>query len=380
VERTQLEKLVGTTGCAVVAGGVTFLTDPAWPEALRTQAGQAMALRAMDGPEGRGWLCVQTGGTSGEIRFARHDEQTLGAAARGFLAHFGLARVNAVDVLPPHHVSGLMARIRCAVSGGDHRPWTWKRLEAGDWPALPERGEGWVISLVPTQLQRLLATSGGVDWLRGFRLVFLGGGPVWASLAEAASAARVPVVLSYGMTETAAMVAAQRPEEFPGGDRTCGRALPHARVMVDAEGAVSVAGESLFRGYWPANRREGALLTEDIGMMDAAGRLSIAGRRDAVIITGGKKVQPARVEGVLRAALGGAAVVVVGLPDAGWGETVVACVPRDAVIPSPDHPAFAGLAAHERPKRWVEVDPWPVNAQGKVNRALLRSAAAGQVR
>jgi acyl-CoA synthetase (AMP-forming)/AMP-acid ligase II len=72
--------------------------------------------------------------------------------------------------------------------------------------------------------------------------------------------------------------------------------------------------------------------------------------------------------------------VVVGVPDAEWGEAVVACVPRDAVIPSPDHPAFAGLAAHERPKRWVPVDPWPVNAQGKVNRALLRSAAAGQVR
>ena len=71
MERSQLEKLAGASGCAVVSAGATFLTDPAWPEALREQARQAMALPPMADPEGRGWLCVPTGGTSGEIRFAQ---------------------------------------------------------------------------------------------------------------------------------------------------------------------------------------------------------------------------------------------------------------------------------------------------------------------
>ena len=186
---------------------MVFLTDSGWPDALRAQAEQVMAEGEGAERADEGWLGVPTGGTSGAVRFARHDERTLGSAVRGFLEHFRLGRVNAVDVLPPHHVSGLMARVRCAVSGGDHLPWSWKRLEAGDRPALAERPDGWVISLVPTQLQRLLAAPNGAEWLRGFRVVFLGGGPVWPVLADASAAARVPVVLSYGMTETAAMMA-----------------------------------------------------------------------------------------------------------------------------------------------------------------------------
>ncbi len=304
MERAELKTVLRAAGCAVDRSGMIFLTDPGWPDALRAQAEQVMAEGEGAERADEGWLGVPTGGTSGAVRFARHDERTLGSAVRGFMEHFRLGRVNAVDVLPPHHVSGLMARVRCAVSGGDHLPWSWKRLEAGDRPALAERPDGWVISLVPTQLQRLLAAPSGAEWLRGFRVVFLGGGPVWPVLADASAAARVPVVLSYGMTETAAMVAAQRPEEFRDGDRTCGRALPHARVSVDAEGAVAVAGDSLFRGYWPRSRPGEFFLTDDSGTIDAEGRLRVAGRRDAVIITGGKKVQPARVEAFLREALG----------------------------------------------------------------------------
>ncbi len=376
MERAELKTVLRAAGCAVDRSGMIFLTDPGWPDALRAQAEQVMAEGEGAERADEGWLGVPTGGTSGAVRFARHDERTLGSAVRGFMEHFRLGRVNAVDVLPPHHVSGLMARVRCAVSGGDHLPWSWKRLDAGDRPALAERPDGWVISLVPTQLQRLLAAPGGAEWLRGFRVVFLGGGPVWPVLADASAAARVPVVLSYGMTETAAMVAAQRPEEFRDGDRTCGRALPHARVSVDAEGAVAVAGDSLFRGYWPRSRPGEFFLTDDSGTIDAEGRLRVAGRRDAVIITGGKKVQPARVEAFLREALGGSEVAVIGLPDATWGEAVVACVPRGTQIPVSEHPCLAGLSSYERPKRWVTVEPWPVNAQGKVNRVALRAAAA----
>ena len=125
MERAELIELVRATGCAEESGGFVFLCDPKWSAAERA------ALAALKKSETRnpkseipqGWLCVPTGGTSGGVRFARHDERTLTAAVRGFCAHFGIERVNAVGVLPPHHVSGLMARVRCAATGGEHLAW-----------------------------------------------------------------------------------------------------------------------------------------------------------------------------------------------------------------------------------------------------------------
>jgi O-succinylbenzoic acid--CoA ligase len=329
------------------------------------------------------------------VKIARHDERTLAAAARGFCAHFGLERVNAVDVLPPYHVSGLMARVRCAVSGGSHVAWDWKRLESGEFPghrqsstvlqpALKVKvnagtraeaprygGSDWVISLVPTQLQRLLAMPAGVEWLQGFAIILLGGGPTWPELADAAVRAALRVSLSYGMTETAAMVTALRPEEFLAGARSCGSALPHARVRVTPEGRIAVGGESLFCGYVGEPKQQGDFLTDDLGRIDECEQLHVLGRADAVIITGGKKVQPADIEAALRASGEFADVAVIGVPDAEWGEAVVACYPAGGKAPQVAR-AVVGLAAHQRPKRFMAVKNWPRNAQGKIDRAALR--------
>ncbi|MCX6955951.1 MAG: o-succinylbenzoate--CoA ligase, partial [Verrucomicrobia bacterium] len=163
MERTELEKLIRATGGAEERGEMFFLCDPAWRER------EMARIEAPTGPVADGWLAVPTGGTSGGVRFARHDERTLTAAVEGFCGHFDLGRVNAVGVLPAYHVSGLMARVRCAETGGEHVAWDWKRLEAGERPALKAGGE-WVISLVPTQLQRLLTTEAAVAWLRGFHM------------------------------------------------------------------------------------------------------------------------------------------------------------------------------------------------------------------
>lgn len=375
MERAELKKLVLATGCAEERGGFVFLRDPSWSEAQRAQVA---ALQEKIQKERRkilrGWLCIPTGGTSGGIKFARHDEQTLTAAARGFLAHFDLARVNAVGVLPAHHVSGLMARVRCAESGGQHLEWDWKKLEAGHRPVLPRLRGPWVISLVPTQLQRLLKSRSVVNWLRGFKIVFLGGGPVWPALADAAARAKLRISLSYGMTETAAMVTALRPEEFLAGARSSGAAMPHARVRISSDGRVRITGESVFRGYFPAAKKIRTFVTEDLGRLDERGHLHVRGRRDAIIITGGKKVEPARVEAALRASGEFSDVAVFGVPEAEWGEVVVACYPAGAKKPNLAH-ALAHLVAHEKPKHFVAIEAWPRNAQGKLNRAALREAA-----
>ena len=285
MERAELKALVRATGAVEERGEWMLLCDPAWHPAERKRALALLGRLHRNQPKPRrGWLCLPTGGTGGVVKFARHDERTLGAAARGFRAHFNLTRVNAVGVLPPHHVSGLMARVRCAATGGEYIDWNWKQLEAGRRPLI--KAGPWVISLVPTQLQRLLRSRAAVVWLRRFEIIFLGGGPVWTELADKAAKAQLRISLSYGLTETAAMVAALRPREFAAGERGCGRALPHARLRIGRGGVVRISGRSLFRGYAGDRRRAAEFATGDLGSIDASGGLHILGRRDAVIITG----------------------------------------------------------------------------------------------
>ncbi len=376
MERVELRALALATGCAREVGEWVFLEDPRWGEVERAHAAEIQARCAEIVPE-VGWLCIATGGSSGALKFARHDERTLSAAVQGFCEHFQLERVNAVDVLPAHHVSGFMSRVRCAATGGIHFAGDWKAIEGGEYPEL-DASEPWVISLVPTQLQRLLATEPGAEWLRGFKFVFIGGAALWEGLADEAAWAGIRLAPSYGMTETAAMVTALTPEEFLAGERNSGRPMPHATITLDAEGVVSIEGASLFYGYAPEMRGDGPFMPADLAKFDDAGRLKIVGRRDAVIITGGEKVQPAEVETVLRATGQFSDIAVIGVPDAQWGERVVACYPAGAEQ-EPDwsrvESALASLAPFKRPKRFVALRDWPRNTQGKLNRARLRELA-----
>jgi O-succinylbenzoic acid--CoA ligase len=351
-----------------------FVLDPGWGPDARREAESLLTLPDGRLPgEERGWLALPTGGSGGGVKWARHDEATLAAAVAGLRAHFGLGAIHAVDVLPAHHVSGLMARVRAAETGGTHLPWAWKRLEAGEMPVLPEKADGWVVSLVPTQLQRLLRQPAATAWLRGLRVIFLGGGPAWPDLLRRARDEGLRLAPSYGMTETAAMVAAVRPEDFLAGKEQL-RPLPHAELAVDGEGRLQVAGPSVCRGLWPEWRDEGRWSTGDRAEARADGWV-ILGRADQVIITGGRKVDAARVEAALRGGGVWEEVAVLGLPDAEWGEIVVAFHPAGAPNGNPAD-ALAGLAAWERPRRWVTVETWPRNAAGKVDRAVLRRLGA----
>lgn len=379
VEAREPAEFAGRFTEAVAAGGAVFLADPMWRREERAQFDALIAQKAAGGTSG--WLGIPTGGSSGAIKLARHDEATLSAAVNGFCAHFGAGKVNAVGLLPLHHVSGFMAWMRTVLTGGAYVHANWKAVEAGERPALPASGDGdWFLSLVPTQLQRLLGDREAEDWLRGFRAVFVGGGPAWPELVEAGAAARLPLAFSYGMTETAAMVAALRPEEFLAGGRGSGPVLPHARISFADEGRVVIEGPSLFRGYWPETRAPGGWVTEDAGHFDERGSLHVTGRRDALIITGGEKVDPAEVERVLRGTGQFADVAVIGVPDPRWGEAVVACYPSEFAphdLESVARVLASHLAGFKHPKRYVAIDRWPRNAQGKVNRAELRGQSGG---
>lgn len=374
-----------TAFAAAAAGdGEVFLGNPAWSAAERAQVDVLMRQEsAAGGDKENGWLMIPTGGSSGVIKFARHDARTLAAAVDGFLRHFGVQKVNAVGGLPLFHVSGLMGWLRSAISGGVYLPGSWKEIEAGLQPHLPELPDGWFISLVPTQLERLMRDPAEVAWLRGFHTILLGGAPAAPELLDRAAAARLPLAPSYGMTETAAMVTAVRPAEFLAGARDAGTALPHARIETGPHGEIRIASEANYRGYFPFWHNVGAWFeTSDFGEVDAAGHWHILGRRDAAIITGGEKVQPADVETVLRAATRVAEVAVIGLPDAEWGQRVVAVYPAGAPFAedAARHAAQAQLSPHQRPKHYLALAEWPQNDAGKINRARLVALAENALR
>lgn len=387
MERTQVESVVMATGCAEKHGNCIFLVDPNWTADQREKFA-AIRQSKIQNPKSKiqkGWLCIPTGGSSGGLRFTRHDEQTLTAAVEGFCQHFSIKQVNAIDVLPPWHVSGLMSRVRCAVTGGRYVSWDWKSLQTGDCPEL--MGDE-VLSLVPTQLQRLLSMPSTVKWLRQLRLILIGGGPSWPALSEAVAKESLPVVFSYGMTETAAMVAAQTPVEFFNGDRSSGLAMPHVTLEICDEktglpkaagerGIVRVSGESVMRGYYPDESADRSLVTSDFGLIDETGHLHIEGRQDDIIITGGEKVNPREVETALRSASGVDDLVVLGVPHHEWGEEVVVCFvacDESREEQSLRKAAQMSLKKHQCPKRYLGFakSDWPSNEQGKVNREVLR--------
>ncbi|MDI1335135.1 MAG: AMP-binding protein [Lacunisphaera sp.] len=373
IEDSDPRRFMTALAAATAQGGTVILASETWSESERAQLAVLRKLDAVTPATaaGKGWLCIPTGGTGGHVKLARHDEETLAAAVGGFCRHFSITQVNAVGLLPLHHVSGLMAWLRCALTGGEYRPLDWKKIEAGELPALPAKPQGWVVSLVPTQLERLLRNATAVAWLQGFRTIFLGGAPAWPELLAKAAAAQLPLSLGYGLTETAAMVTGLRPAEFLLGARGNGPALPHANVQVGGDGVISVGGDSLFRGYYPEWRDRRPFATGDLGRLDGQGHLQVLGRRDAVIITGGEKVDPAEVEAVLCGSGELGEVIVLGVPDAEWGQVVVAAYPASAqpVWALVQQAVTSRLSAMKRPKHFVPVADWPVNDQGKVNRA-----------
>ncbi len=348
---------------------------------------------------GDGGIMVPTGGSSGEIRFAVHCWTTLMAAVEGFRDYFGVDQVNSVCVLPLYHVSGLMQFLRSFTSGGQLVILPFRTLAAGDGPTIAY--SNFFLSLVPTQLQRLLvaetAAPSSPHALTRCKAILLGGAPAWADLLDRAQILGLPIAPTYGMTETAAQIATLKPADFLAGKVGCGQILPHAQVKILSPtgdelpagqiGQITIQAKSLMLGYWPTSQPRSPspsphhpitaapphFPTDDLGYLDPNGYLHIVGRTSQKIITGGENVFPAEVEAAIRATQLVADVCVVGQPDRQWGQVVTAVyVPTDAIAETTLRAALAPqLSKFKQPKRWLAVTTLPRNAQGKINFAQL---------
>jgi O-succinylbenzoic acid--CoA ligase len=332
-------------------------------------------------------IMIPTGGSSGKIRFAMHTWETLVASVRGFQQYFNLKQVNSFCILPLYHVSGLMQFIRSFISGGKLVISHLKLLENGqNYDIDPAE---FFISLVPTQLQRLLQKPDLTLWLSQFQAVLLGGAPAWLELLETSRNYSIRLAPTYGMTETASQIATLKPEAFLAGNNSSGQILPHAKVIIKSEngeilgknqtGIINIKADSLALGYYPelfAKQKEFQL--DDLGYFDDNGNLKIVGRNSNKIITGGENVFPNEVEAAILATQMVKDVCVIGLPDPQWGEIVTAIyIPQSPDISIDKLKAAIAdkLSKFKQPKKWIAVTKLPRNAQGKINRKQLQQIA-----
>jgi len=298
---------------------------------------------------------IYTSGTAGRPKGAILSRAAFIASARASAARLGWRDDDRWLIsLPLAHVGALSALVRCLLA---RKPAILGRPEEMD------RHRATIVSLVPTQLARLL--DAGWEPPAHLRLVLLGGAAATPRLLGRARSRGVPVVTTYGLTEACSQVATQIPgEDSPG----CGPPLPGTRVRI-VDDHIEIDGPTLFSGYLgEPPRAPGWFRTGDFGRLDDGGNLHVLGRRTDLIVTGGENVYPAEVEAHLDAR--GVTACVFGLPDETWGE-IVACA---ATAPLPPD-ALDGLASFKRPRRVAVVDAIPLTATGKPDRDAARALA-----
>jgi O-succinylbenzoic acid--CoA ligase len=340
---------------------------------LPAGAGPAAAARAVlrpDAPLEPGTdLVVVTSGSTGGGRAVLLSAAALRASATATLDRLG-GPGSWLLALPTSAVGGLQVLCRSALA--DRTPAVLGHREplSAALARLPA-GDRRYTSLVPTQLRRFLAAE--PEALAAFDAVLVGGAATDTALLLQARDAGVAVRTTYGMSETA------------GGCVYDGVPLAAVDVRVDGDG-VQLAGPVLAHGYRldPAGTAaafvDGWFRTRDAGTLRADGRLTVHGRLDDVLISGGVNVAPQAVEAVLREHPTVADAVVTGRPDAEWGQRVVAAVvPAAGAAPTIEQlrPWVAErLGAAAAPRELHEIDAVPTLHTGKPDRRAVAARIA----
>lgn len=264
---------------------------------------------------------LHTSGSSGRPRVVYHDLAAHIASAEGSASRLSLAPgCGWLLQLPLNHVSGFSIPIRCLLSGA-------AVVFADTDHAIADEALTH-LSLVPTQLQRLLDSGAPLNRLRA---ALVGGGPISASLVERAICARVPLHLTYGMTEAASQICTtELLREIPK-PLHAGAPLPGREVRISANGEIQIRGQVVAKKSLSSDGRwedladaEGWFSTGDLGSFTPEGHLVIDGRRDRLIISGGENIQPEPIESLLLELPGIRRAVVVGKSHPEFGERPVA--------------------------------------------------------
>jgi len=377
------ERMLAALAAALDGSGPAILPlDPDLPDAALARMLEAFApaaIQTMTGtytltlpPAGRAAaqqaddvaVVIATSGSTGVPKGVQLSAAALTSSAAASLRRIGAGPGERwLCCLPTSHISGIGVLVRSLLTGTD------PVMAPSVSPEVLAASGCAHVSLVPTQLRRLVDSGGAAG---AVRTVLLGGAAAARALLDDARQLGWHVVTTYGMSETC------------GGCVYDGVPLDNVEVRVGPHsGQIDIRGPVLFSGYLGQPElsagalKDGWFHTSDLGQWGADGRLVVRGRSDDVINTGGEKVVPGEVEAVLGTCDGVADVVVVGLPDPEWGEAVTAFV----VAANPEHPprlaqlrsdVREAISVYAAPKRLVVVPEFPLLPSGKPDKAALR--------
>jgi o-succinylbenzoate---CoA ligase len=316
-------------------------------------------------------VVVTTSGTTGAPKGALLTAAALTASAAATHDRLG-GPGRWLLALPPYHIAGIQVLVRSLLAGT--APVELDVSTGFDvnqlLSAVDELGSGRrYTALVAAQLAKALNDPAATAALAGLDAVLIGGGPAPRPVLDAAASAGVSVVRTYGMSETA------------GGCVYDGVPLDGVKVRVDGDGRIVIGGPTLAKGYRnPPDpdpfAEPGWFRTDDIGVVDDSGALSVLGRVDDAISTGGLTVLPQPVEAALRTHPAVADCAVFGVADERLGQRVVAAV---VVADGCGPPSLDTLRAHvlrtldhtAAPRELHIVDALPMRGIGKVDRSAL---------
>jgi O-succinylbenzoic acid--CoA ligase len=308
---------------------------------------------------------LYTSGTSGRPKAVVHTYANHRASALASAWNLGVDPGDRwLCVLPLFHVGGLAILIRSAVYG------TAAVLHQGfdEQAAMDAMREVTLVSLVSTMLHRL--RDAGLSEAPALRAALIGGGPVPRELLEWAARVGLPVLQTYGMTETSSQIATLGAAEALTKAGSAGRPLPGVQLRIGEQGEILVRGPMVATG---SVAEDGWLHTGDRGRLDERGFLYVEGRLGDTIVTGGENVMAAEVEEALREHPAVLDAAVVGRPDPEWGEAVTAFVVLDGAVEDAELIAHCRerLAGYKAPRAIHRLDELPRNAAGKVRRDAL---------
>ncbi|MBE7480463.1 MAG: AMP-binding protein [Polyangiaceae bacterium] len=316
---------------------------------------------------------VATSGSTAEPKLVALPRRAFLASARASAANLPLRPSDRwLLCLPFAHVGGLSILTRCLMAGSGVVAHPGFEPEA--LLELCERQRVSVLSAVPAMLGPLFSADGH-GRLGRLRALLVGGAGCPSELRREACARRVPLLTSYGLTETCSQIATQRPGDAHDPESLdSGQALPGAELRVQ-DGVLEVRGPMLANGYLGEPFAPDAFFrTGDLGEIDAAGRVYVHGRADDVLLCGGENVHPESVERALRAQPGVRDALVFGAPDPRFGQVVAALlVLTPGLDPEPAlrrvlEGAAGSLSSFARPRRIACVAALPANALGKPDR------------
>jgi O-succinylbenzoic acid--CoA ligase len=267
--------------------------------------------------------------------------------------------------LPLDHIGGISVLLRCLwyatcveLSLPFSAPLVRARLETGDVH---------LISLVPAMLHKLLDVDPHVPLTSNLRAALVGGSACPEALWQRALEAQIPVALSWGMTEAGSQIATS----FVADPKMDIKPLSFCEVTTQ-NGHLVVHGSGF----------DHAMVTNDLGSVQD-GCITIHGRSDDIIISGGENIHPLPIQRVLEQCPAVRSAYVMGLDDPCMGQTVLA-----AIVVQPDQTVDdvrlwckEHLPKTQIPKHVVMCSELPMNRLGKVDRAALtRMIVRGECR